>query len=331
MAKDKTETVSSTVNKDSALAAVLANIEKEYGKGSIFNGSSSFPEIEFISTGCLGLDKALGGGFAKGRIAEIYGTESSGKTSIALHVAAEVQKSGGLVAFIDAEHALDPVYASKLGVDSNKLVVSQPDNAEQALNITDMLAQSGIIDLIIVDSVAALVPAAEIAGDIGDSHMGLQARIMGQSLRKLTGVVSKTNTTLIFINQLRMKIGVMFGNPETTSGGNALKFYASQRMDVRTSGKTKMGEEIIGQTTKVKIVKNKVSQPFKDVEFNIEHGRGINKYRDLISIAVEKNVIEKAGAWYTYAGERAGHGEDNVVEWLTANPDIFQKIYNECK
>lgn len=312
--------------KDNALQTVLAAIEKQFGKGAIMAGPVDLPDIEFIPTGCISLDKALGGGIAKGRIAEIFGPESSGKTTIALHVAAECQKVAGTVAFIDAEHALDLNYAASLGVDSTKLLISQPDNAEEALNITDMLVSSGAVDLVIIDSVAALVPAAEIAGDIGDSHMGLQARLMGQALRKLTGVTGKTNSAIIFINQLRMKIGVMFGSPETTSGGNALKFYASQRIDIRKTGLTKMGEEVNGQTTKVKVVKNKVALPFKEVEFSLLHGKGIDKYADLLELAVKQEIIEKAGAWYSYNGERVGQGAANSVEFLRENAAIYDAI-----
>ncbi len=333
MAKDKTtieEKEDTRTERDRALDLVFSTIEKEYGKGSIFNGSSSFPDIEYLPTGCLSLDRALGGGFARGRIAEIAGGESSGKTSISLHVASEVQKKDGLVAFIDAEHALDFFYCKKLGVDIDKLLISQPSSAEEALNIVDMLSQSGIIDLIIVDSVAALVPSVELAGDIGDAHMAVLARLMSQTLRKITGIVSKTNTTIIFINQLRDKIGA-FSFGQVGAGGNALKFYASQRLDIRTTGKSKIGEEIVGQTTKVKVIKNKVAQPFKEAEFGIEHGRGINKYADILSIAVSRNIIDKSGAWYSYNGERVGQGEPNSVQWLMDHPVEYQAIYDKCK
>lgn len=314
-----------------ALSAVIAAIEKEYGKGALMAGPTTLPDIEFIPTGCISLDKAMGGGFAVGRVAEVYGPESSGKTTLALHAAAECQKRGGTVAFIDAEHALDLNYAEALGVDAQKLLIAQPSSAEEALNITDKLVQSGVVDLIIIDSVAALVPKAELEGDIGDSHMGLQARLMGQALRKLTGITGKTNSTIIFINQLRMKIGVFFGNPETTSGGQALKFYASQRIDIRKMAAEKMGEEIVGQRTKVKIVKNKVAPPFKEAEFSLKHGRGIDKFVDLVEVSVQKGLIDKAGAWYSYNQERIGQGLETAVQFLRSNPEIFNKLYEQCK
>jgi recombination protein RecA len=319
------------VSKSKGLETVLALIEKQFGKGAIMAGPQHLPDIEFIKTGCITLDRALGGGFAKGRIAEIYGPESSGKTTLALHAAAECQREGGTVAFIDAEHALDLNYAEALGVDCQKLLISQPTTAEEALNISDLLLQSGVINLVIVDSVAALVPEAELAGEIGDSHMGLQARLMGQALRKFTGVTSKTNSTVIFLNQLRMKIGVMFGNPETTSGGNALKFYASQRVDIRKTGLEKMDDVVAGQLTKVKIVKNKVAPPFKECEFSLKHGQGIDKYADLLKVSVEKNLIQKAGSWYSYEGERVGQGENTILDFLKTKPDVFAKLYKACQ
>lgn len=318
-------------DKKTALELVITNIEKEYGKGTICSGQFTLPDIEFIPTGCLSLDKAMGGGFARGRIAEVFGPESVGKTTLVLHAIAEAQKAGGTCAFIDAEHALDLTYAKALGIDTDKLLISQPDNAEQALNVANMLISSGALTLVVVDSVAALVPAAEISGDIGDSHMGLQARLMGQALRKLTGVTKQTNTSLIFINQLRMKIGVMFGNPETTSGGNALKFYASQRLDIRITGKEKMGDEIVGNETRVKVIKNKIATPFKEATFTLEYGHGINKYVDLLRVAVEKNLVEKSGAWYSYKGERVGQGEANSMEFLKQNSAIYAELYSLCK
>lgn len=323
-----------TDTKERALATVLANIEKEFGKGTVCAGEFSLPDIDFIPTGCLSLDKAMGGGFARGRIAEVYGPESAGKTTLALHAIAEAQKSGGTCAFIDAEHALDLTYCKALGIDTDKLLISQPDSAEDCLNITNMLISSGALDLVVVDSVAAMVPKAELEGDIGDSHMGLQARLMGQALRKLTGVTKQTNSSLIFINQLRMKIGVVFGNPETTPGGNALKFYASQRLDIRITGKDKMGgdgEEITGNAIRVKVVKNKIAPPFKEATFTLEYGRGINKYVDLLRVSVEKNIVEKAGAWYSYKGDRVGQGEANSMQFLQENPAIFEELYLLCK
>ncbi len=317
--------------KASALSAVIAMIEKDYGKGAIMHGPQHLPDIQFIPTGCISLDKAMGGGFPRGRIAEVYGPESSGKTTLVLHAAAECQKAGGIVAFIDAEHALDLNYAEALGVDAQKLLISQPTTAEEALNITDKLVQSGVIDLIVIDSVAALIPAAELAGEIGDHHMGLQARLMGQALRKLTGVVGKTDSTIIFINQLRMKIGVMFGNPETTSGGNALKFYASQRIDIRKTGAEKMGEEIVGQRTRVKVVKNKVAPPFKEAEFSLKHGHGIDKFVDLLEVCVSKDLITKSGSWYSYGTDRIGQGEQTAVQFLKDHPEIFKKLYEQCQ
>lgn len=317
--------------KEKALDLVLANIEKEYGKGTVCIGEYSLPDIEFISTGCISLDKAMGGGFAKGRIAEIYGPESSGKTTVALHAIAQAQSVGETCAFIDAEHALDLTYAKALGVDTDKLLITQPDCAEDCLNITDKLISSGALGLVIVDSVAALVPRAELDGEVGDSHMGLQARLMGQTLRKITGKTKETNTALIFINQLRMKIGVMYGSPETTAGGNALKFYASQRLDIRVTGKEKIEDEITGNSCRIKVVKNKIAPPFREAEFTLEYGRGINKYVDLLRVSVLKGLVEKSGAWYSYKGERVGQGEANSMEFLKNHPSIFAELYELCK
>ena len=323
-----TSTTSET-NKQKALNLALATIEKQYGKGAIMKleNKGIGTKIPIISTGCLGLDLALGvGGIPQGRIIEIYGPESSGKTTLTLHIAAECQKAGGTVAFIDAEHALDTAYASKLGLNIPKTLISQPDNGEQALEITDMLVRSGAVDLLIIDSVAALTPKSEIEGDMGDSHMGLQARLMSQALRKLTGSISKTNATVIFINQLRMKIGVMFGNPETTTGGNALKFYSSIRIDIRRTGAIKNGDEIVGNKTKVKIAKNKVAPPFKIVEFDIMYGEGISKEGDLLDLAVSNNIIEKAGAWFSYKNGKIGQGRENAKKFLEENTEITNEI-----
>lgn len=315
-------------SKSSALAAALAQIEKQFGKGSIMRlGDGVQDDIEAISTGSLGLDMALGiGGLPKGRIIEIYGPESSGKTTLTLHVAAEAQRKGGVVAFIDAEHALDPIYAGKLGVNVPDLLLSQPDTGEQALEIVDMLVKSGSVDLIIVDSVAALTPRAEIEGDMGDSHMGLQARLMSQALRKMTGNIKRTNTMVIFINQLRMKIGVMFGNPETTTGGNALKFYASVRLDIRRTGAIKKGDEVIGSETRVKVIKNKVAPPFKQAEFDIMYGEGISKLGEIVDLGTNLNLIDKAGSWYSYNGEKIGQGKDNTRAFLANNPVMSNEI-----
>lgn len=328
MALSKTTPMDNS-NKTKALDLALAAIEKQFGKGAIMklDDSNRVERIPAISTGCLGLDLALGvGGIPQGRIIEIYGPESSGKTTLTLHVAAECQKQGGTVAFIDAEHALDTNYAAKLGVDIPNTLISQPDNGEQALEIADMLVRSGAVNLLIVDSVAALTPRAEIEGDMGDSHMGLQARLMSQALRKLTGSISRSNCTVIFINQLRMKIGVMFGNPETTTGGNALKFYASVRMDIRRIGAIKDGDNITGNRTKVKIVKNKVAPPFKDVEFDIMYGQGISKTGDILDLAVENNVVEKAGAWFSYDNTKIGQGRENAKQYLQDNPEILNEV-----
>ena len=317
------------MEKDKALEAALAQIERAFGKGSIMRlgQTTNAVEIPAISTGSLGLDLALGiGGLPKGRIVEVYGPESSGKTTLALHVVAESQKKGGTCAYIDAEHAMDPSYASKLGVNIDNLLVSQPDTGEQALEIADTLVRSGTIDVLVVDSVAALVPKAEIEGEMGDSHMGLQARLMSQALRKLTASVAKANTLVIFINQIRMKIGVMFGNPETTTGGNALKFYASVRLDIRRIGAVKDREDVVGSQTRVKVVKNKVSPPFKTVDFDIIYGEGISKMGELLDLGVKANLVEKAGAWFSYKGERIGQGRENAKAWLKANPAKAEEL-----
>ncbi len=316
-------------HKDKALAAALGQIEKQFGKGSVMRlgDGGAIKDIEAISTGSLGLDVALGiGGLPKGRVAEIYGPESSGKTTLTLQVIAEAQKAGGTAAFVDAEHALDPAYAEKLGVNVDELLVSQPDTGEQALEITDMLVRSGAVDVLVIDSVAALTPKAEIEGDMGDSHMGLQARLMSQALRKLTANIKRSNTLVIFINQIRMKIGVMFGNPETTTGGNALKFYASVRLDIRRIGAIKKGDEITGNETRVKVVKNKVAPPFKQVIFDILYGEGISREGEIIDMGVNQGIVDKAGAWYSYNGDRIGQGKDNVRNFLKENPHIAEEI-----
>ena len=316
-------------NKRKALSAALGQIEKQFGKGAIMRMGdvSASRDIEVISTGSLGLDIALGiGGLPRGRVVEIYGPESSGKTTLTLQVIAEAQKLGGTAAFVDAEHALDPGYAEKLGVNVDELLVSQPDTGEQALEITDMLVRSAAIDVVVVDSVAALTPKAEIEGDMGDSHMGLQARLMSQALRKLTGNIKRSNTMVIFINQIRMKIGVMFGNPETTTGGNALKFYASVRLDIRRIGAIKKGDEIVGNETRVKVVKNKMAPPFKKAEFQILYGEGISREAELIDLGVQHGFVEKSGAWYSYGSDRIGQGKDKVREFLKQNPDIANDI-----
>ncbi len=316
------------MEKDKALEAALGQIERAFGKGSIMRlGQNTNVDIEAISTGSLGIDIALGiGGMPKGRIVEIYGPESSGKTTLALSVVAQAQKKGGTCAFIDAEHALDPSYAKKIGVDVENLLISQPDSGEQALEIADTLVRSGAIDVLVVDSVAALVPKAELEGEMGDSHMGLQARLMSQALRKLTATVARSNTLIIFINQIRMKIGVMFGNPETTTGGNALKFYASVRMDIRRIGAIKDKEDVIGSQTRVKIVKNKVAPPFKTVDFDIMYGEGISKTGELVDLGVKSGIIEKAGAWFSYNGEKIGQGRENAKKFLKDNPQIADEI-----
>ena len=316
-------------NKSKALQAALSQIEKQFGKGSIMKmGEGSIGnDIIPVSTGSLGLDIALGiGGLPRGRVVEIYGPESSGKTTLTLQVIAEMQKTGGTAAFIDAEHALDPTYAAKLGVNINDLLISQPDNGEQALEIADMLVRSGSVDIVVVDSVAALTPRAEIEGEMGDSHMGLQARLMSQALRKLTANIKRSNTLVIFINQIRMKIGVMFGSPETTTGGNALKFYASVRIDIRRTGAIKSGEEIIGSETRVKVVKNKVAPPFKTADFDILYGEGISREGEIIELGVIHKVVEKSGAWYAYKGEKIGQGKDNSRKFLKDNPEMAQEI-----
>ena len=315
--------------KRQALDIALSQIEKQFGKGSIMrmDDDGVVPDVEAVSTGSLGLDIALGiGGLPRGRVVEIYGPESSGKTTLALHVAAEIQKAGGTAAFVDAEHAMDPQYAVKLGVQIEDLLVSQPDTGEQALEITDMLVRSGAVDLVIIDSVAALTPKAEIEGEMGDSHMGLQARLMSQALRKLTANIKRSNTLVIFINQIRMKIGVMFGNPETTTGGNALKFYASVRLDIRRIGAIKKADEVVGNETRVKIVKNKVAPPFKEVIFDILYGQGISRASEIISLGVKYDILDKSGAWYSYKKDRIGQGKDNVAQYLKDNPEVAQEI-----
>jgi recombination protein RecA len=321
-------------NKTKALAAALAQIEKQFGKGSIMRLGDGEVErdIQVVSTGSLGLDIALGiGGLPRGRVVEIYGPESSGKTTLTLQVIAEVQKLGGTAAFIDAEHALDPQYAAKLGVNVGDLLISQPDTGEQALEIADMLVRSSGVDCVVIDSVAALVPKAEIEGEMGDQLPGLQARLMSQALRKLTANIKRTNTLVIFINQIRMKIGVMFGNPETTTGGNALKFYASVRLDIRRTGSIKKGEEVIGSETKVKVVKNKVAPPFKQAEFDILYGEGISREGEIIELGVAHRIVEKSGAWYGYGGDRIGQGKDNTREYLREHPDTAREIENKIR
>ena len=320
--------------KKQALDIALGQIEKQFGKGSIMRmGDGTVDhDVSAVSTGSLGLDLALGiGGLPRGRVVEIYGPESSGKTTLALHAAAEIQKAGGTAAFVDAEHALDPKYAEKLGVEIGDLIVSQPDTGEQALEITDMLVRSGATDLIIIDSVAALTPKAEIEGEMGDSHMGLQARLMSQALRKLTANIKRSNTLVVFINQIRMKIGVMFGNPETTTGGNALKFYSSVRMEIRRIGAIKKSDEVVGNETRVKVVKNKVAPPFKEAFFDILYGRGISREGEIINLGVQHGIIEKTGAWYGYNGQRIGQGKDNVRTYLQDNPELAQEIEQAVK
>ncbi len=312
-----------------ALEAALSQIDRAFGKGSVMKlGSRDLGlATDSVSTGSLGLDIALGiGGLPRGRVIEVYGPESSGKTTLALHVIAEIQKKGGIAAFVDAEHALDPVYASKLGVDINELLVSQPDTGEQALEITDTLVRSGGVDIVVIDSVAALTPKAELEGEMGDSLPGLQARLMSQALRKLTGSISKSNTIVLFINQIRMKIGIMFGNPETTTGGNALKFYASVRLDIRRIGTIKDRDEVVGNQTRVKVVKNKVAPPFKQVEFDIMYGQGISKVGELVDLGVKAGIVEKSGSWYSHDGSRIGQGRESAKTFLTQNPDIADKI-----
>ncbi len=317
-----------TTDKEKAVATAMGQIERQFGKGSIMKlGSQEVIEVPVISTGSLALDKALGiGGLPRGRVIEIFGPESSGKTTLALNAVAEAQKQGGIAAFVDAEHALDTIYAKKLGVDCDELLVSQPDTGEQALEIADMLVRSGAIDILVIDSVAALVPRAEIEGEMGDSHMGLQARLMSQALRKLTATIGKTMTTVIFINQIRMKIGIVYGNPETTTGGNALKFYSSVRIEIRRSAAIKNGQDIIGNRTRVKVVKNKMAPPFKNAEFDIMYGEGISKTGDMLDVGVEEEIIEKSGSWYSYDGERIGQGRENVKKFFNENPDIYNSI-----
>ncbi len=324
----QTEKEAKSMDRQKALDAALAQIDRAFGKGSAMRlGSKEAMQVEAISTGSLGLDIALGvGGLPRGRVIEIYGPESSGKTTLALHVIAEAQKNGGTAAFVDAEHALDPVYAKKLGVNIDELIVSQPDTGEQALEITDTLVRSNAIDVLVVDSVAALVPRAEIEGEMGDSHVGLQARLMSQSLRKLTGSISRSRCMVIFINQLRMKIGVMYGNPETTTGGNALKFYASVRLDIRRTGQIKDRDDIVGNTTRVKVVKNKVAPPFRQVEFDIIYGEGISKTGELIDLGVKANIIEKSGSWFSYGSQRIGQGRENARRFLKENPAMAAEI-----
>jgi len=321
------------MDKERALTAALSQIEKNYGKGSVMKlGQRQEMNIEAIPTGSLGLDVALGiGGIPKGRIIEIFGPESSGKTTLTLHIIAEAQKKGGTCAFIDAEHALDPVYAKKVGVNTDELIISQPDTGEQALEITDTLVRSGAVDLVVIDSVAALVPKAEIDGEMGDSHMGLQARLMSQALRKLTASISRTNCVVIFINQIRMKIGVMFGSPETTTGGNALKFYASIRMDIRRIGSIKDKEEVIGNQTRVKVVKNKVAPPFRTVDFDIMYGSGISKEGEIIDIGVKYDFIEKSGSWFSYGDMRIGQGRENAKQYMKDNPAIAEELSEKIK
>ena len=320
-------------NKSKALTAAVGQIEKQFGKGAIMRlGDNQAMDIEAISTGSLTIDIALGiGGLPCGRVVEIYGPESSGKTTLTLQVIAEAQKKGKTCAFVDAEHALDPVYAEKLGVNIDELLVSQPDTGEQALEICDMLVRSGAVDVVIVDAVAALTPKAEIEGDMGDSHVGLQARLMSQALRKLTGNIKRSNTLCIFINQIRMKIGVMFGNPETTTGGNALKFYSSVRLDIRRIGAVKEGDEVVGNETRVKVVKNKVAPPFKQAEFMIRYGEGISKEAELIDLGVKQKLVDKAGAWYSYKGDRIGQGKANVMKFLKENPEIANEIETKIR
>ncbi len=323
----------STDTKGRAIESALANIEKKFGKGSIMRlGERPHEEVGAISTSCLSIDAAIGvGGFPRGRVIEVYGPESSGKTTLALQVVASAQALGGIAAFIDAEHAMDPVYAEKLGVNIDDLLISQPDSGEQALEIAETLVRSNSVDVIVIDSVAALVPRAELDGDMGDSHMGLQARLMSQALRKLTGIVSSSNTCFIFINQLRDKIGVMFGSPETTTGGKALKFYASVRIDIRRIGAIKEGDKMVGNRTRVKIVKNKVAPPFRECEFDIMYGEGISREGDLLDLAVNNNIVEKSGAWFSYGGDRLGQGRENSKNTLKENREIFDRMENEVK
>jgi recombination protein RecA len=329
----KEAVMSVSSDKQKALESAMSQVERQFGKGSIMKlGSRPIASVPIISTSSLALDKALGiGGLPRGRVVEIFGPEASGKTTLALHAVAEAQKQDGIAAFIDAEHALDTVYARKLGVNCDELLVSQPDTGEQALEIADMLVRSGAIDILVVDSVAALVPRAEIEGEMGDAHMGLQARLMSQALRKLTGTISKTNTCVIFINQMRMKIGIVFGNPETTTGGNALKFYASVRLDIRRVNSLKEGQDIVGSRTRVRVVKNKLAPPFTEAEFDVIYGEGISRIGDLIDTAVEQRIIEKSGAWYAFGGERIGQGRENVKRFLAEHADVSDAIYGKTR
>ena len=315
-------------DKQRAVESAISQIERQFGKGAVMKlGSKEVMEVPVVPTGSLALDRALGiGGFPRGRVIEIFGPESSGKTTLALHAVAEAQKQGGIAAFVDAEHALDTVYAKKLGVNCDDLLVAQPDTGEQALEIADMLVRSGAVDIMVIDSVAALVPRAEIEGEMGDSHMGLQARLMSQALRKLTGTIGKTMTSVIFINQIRMKIGVVFGNPETTTGGNALKFYSSVRLDIRRSGSIKDGQEVVGNRTKVRVVKNKMAPPFREAEFDITYGEGISRAGDLLDMGVDTGMIDKSGSWYSYGGERIGQGRENVKKFLQENSDKYDEL-----
>jgi len=326
--------MASDVDKEKAVDLAITQIERQFGKGSIMRlgGEDAVPDVPAISTGALSLDIALGvGGVPRGRVVEIFGPESGGKTTLALHIVAEAQKKSGLAAFVDAEHALDVTYAAKIGVDTDSLLISQPDTGEQALEIAEVLVRSGALDVLVIDSVAALVPRSELEGDMGDAQMGLQARLMSQALRKLTGSISKSKTTVIFINQIRMKIGVFFGNPETTTGGNALKFYSSMRLDIRKIGAIKHGQDVIGNRTRVKIVKNKVAPPFREAEFDIIFGEGISRENDLIDLASNGGIIEKSGAWYSYGGERLGQGKENTRLFLKENPDLLTKIEDEIR
>ena len=320
-------------DKNRALESAMTQVERQFGKGAIMKlGDQPVMEVPVISTSALSLDKALGiGGLPRGRVVEIFGPEASGKTTLALHAVAEAQKNDGVAAFIDAEHAIDIGYAKRLGVNADELLVSQPDTGEQALEIADMLVRSGAIDILVIDSVAALVPRAEIEGEMGDSHMGLQARLMSQALRKLTGTIGKTMTTVIFINQIRMKIGVVFGNPETTTGGNALKFYSSVRLDIRRIGAIKDGQEVVGNRTRVRVVKNKMAPPFTEAEFDISYGEGISKTGDLIDVGVNADIVDKSGSWYSYQGERIGQGRENVKRFLSENQDMCDDIYQKCR
>jgi recombination protein RecA len=320
-------------DKERALESAMTQVERQFGKGAIMKlGDKPVMEVPVISTSALSLDKALGiGGLPRGRVVEIFGPEASGKTTLALHAVAEAQKNDGVAAFIDAEHAIDIGYAKRLGVNADELLVSQPDTGEQALEIADMLVRSGAIDILVIDSVAALVPRAEIEGEMGDSHMGLQARLMSQALRKLAGTIGKTMTTVIFINQIRMKIGVVFGNPETTTGGNALKFYSSVRLDIRRIGAIKDGQEVVGNRTRVRVVKNKMAPPFTEAEFDISYGEGISKTGDLIDVGVNADIVDKSGSWYSYQGERIGQGRENVKRFLSENQDMYDDIYQKCR